>query len=126
MPPQPPNGPEASPGDVTRRTSLAAERTFLAWWRTGLTSFAVALGAGAILPDIVADSRPRWPYVLVGCGFAIVGAIAVIYGTLRERAVRRAAARGEWVPAGDAIMLVLTGLLVGLAIGLLALLIGTG
>jgi len=61
-----------------------------------------------------------------GARVAIVGAIAVVYGTLRERAVRRAALRGEWVPAGDAIMLVLTGLLVALAIGLLALLIGTG
>jgi len=31
-------------GDASRRTLLAVERTYLAWWRTGLTAFAVALG----------------------------------------------------------------------------------
>ncbi|MET0972771.1 MAG: DUF202 domain-containing protein, partial [Thermoleophilaceae bacterium] len=29
--------------DVTRRTRLANERTYLAWLRTGLTAFAVSL-----------------------------------------------------------------------------------
>src|SRR5437870_13076633 len=29
--------------DATRRTRLANERTYLAWWRTGLTSLAVSL-----------------------------------------------------------------------------------
>jgi putative membrane protein len=32
--------------DATRRTLLANERTYLAWWRTGLTSLAVSLAAG--------------------------------------------------------------------------------
>ena len=31
--------------DATRRTRLANERTYLAWWRTGLTSLAVSLAA---------------------------------------------------------------------------------
>ena len=34
--------------DATRRTRLANERTYLAWWRTGLTAFAVSFGAGRI------------------------------------------------------------------------------
>ena len=39
-------------GDATRRTRLANERTYLAWWRTGLAAFAVSLGAGRLVPAI--------------------------------------------------------------------------
>ena len=38
--------------DSTRRTRLANERTYLAWWRTGLTTLAVAIGAGKIVPEL--------------------------------------------------------------------------
>src|ERR1043166_8707504 len=38
--------------DATRRTRLASERTYLAWWRTGLTAFAVAFGAGRVVPEL--------------------------------------------------------------------------
>lgn len=38
--------------DATRRTRLANERTYLAWWRTGLMSFA-AVGALLGLATIV-------------------------------------------------------------------------
>ena len=58
-------------GDATRRTRLANERTYLAWWRTGLTAFAVSLGAGKLVPALTDESR--WPYVAVGIGFAVLG-----------------------------------------------------
>ena len=45
--------------DATRRTRLANERTYLAWWRTGLTSFAVSLGAGKLVPALTEESH--WP-----------------------------------------------------------------
>ena len=45
---------DASGGDGTRRTALAAERTWLAWWRTGLGASAVAIGVGRILPGLPA------------------------------------------------------------------------
>jgi uncharacterized membrane protein YidH (DUF202 family) len=32
--------------DASRRTYLAEERTLLAWWRSGLAAFAVAVGVG--------------------------------------------------------------------------------
>src|SRR4249920_3427477 len=38
--------------DATRRTHLANERTQLAWWRTGLTALAVALGVGRVVPEL--------------------------------------------------------------------------
>lgn len=112
--------------DVTRRTSLAAERTFLAWWRTGIAGFVVALGAGGIIPDLVDDPGPRWPYVVLGCGFAVMGGIAVVYGTWRARAVGRAIERDEWLAPSAAVTLLVSGLLVVLGIGLIALLLFTG
>ena len=38
------------PDDVTRRTHLANERTYLAWWRTGLGCLAAGIGAGRVVP----------------------------------------------------------------------------
>ena len=52
-------------GDASRRTWLAAERTVLAWLRTGLTATAVALGVGKVVPDLRSGGatlavRRRW------------------------------------------------------------------
>jgi putative membrane protein len=68
--------------DDDRRTSLAAERTLLAWWRTGFTAIAVALAVGRVLPDL-ADNSTRWPYVVVGIGFALYGIALIAFGTRR-------------------------------------------
>ena len=38
--------------DAIRRTRLAAERTELAWWRTALTSIAVAIAVGRVVPEL--------------------------------------------------------------------------
>jgi putative membrane protein len=46
--------------DASRRTYLAGERTQLAWWRTGLTALAVALGVGRVVPEL-SKSAARWP-----------------------------------------------------------------
>jgi putative membrane protein len=54
--------------DATRRTRLANERTYLAWWRTGLTSLAVSLGAGKLIPALAPGVR--WPYTVAGIGFS--------------------------------------------------------
>jgi putative membrane protein len=80
--------PEPS-GDV-RRTSLANERTQLAWWRTGLTALAVALAVG--------KGHTQWPYSVVGVAFALYGIALIAYGNARSRAVDRAASRGEYAP----------------------------
>ena len=64
-----------------RRTQLANERTQLAWLRTGFTAFAVALGVGNVVPALT-DAR-RWPYVVVGSGFAILGTGLIIFGQRR-------------------------------------------
>ncbi len=69
---------------TNRQTILANERTQLAWWRTGLTSIAVALAVGRVLPDL-SGTGSRWAYTLVGMGFAIYGIAMIAYGTRRAR-----------------------------------------
>jgi putative membrane protein len=106
--------------DATRRTRLANERTFLAWWRSGLTAFAVGIGAGKLVPA-VADDVDAWPYELLGAGFALLGVAFVGYGWVRQRAVDRALAAGSYAPpSGLAVALFTVG---GVVLGLGVLLV---
>jgi putative membrane protein len=82
--------------DATRRTRLANERTYLAWWRGGLTGIAVSLGVGALLPELSEGSR--WPFVVLGVGFAILAVLFIGYGVRRYQEVERALARGDFAP----------------------------
>lgn len=72
--------------DVDRRTSLAGERTLLAWWRTGFTAIAVALAVGRVLPELAPHST-RWPYVVIGAGFGLYGIALLLVGTRRITAL---------------------------------------
>ena len=67
-----------------RRTKLAVERTYLAWWRTGLTAFAVALATARLVPDL-AETETQWPYTLLGIGFALFGTASILVGEQRRR-----------------------------------------
>jgi putative membrane protein len=98
--------------DATRRTRLANERTYLAWWRTGLTAFAVSFGAGKVVPQLT--DEPRWPYAVVGAGFAILGILCIGYGFRREIEVERALTEGEFAPIDRRYSLLLSALGVGL------------
>jgi putative membrane protein len=112
-----------SGADAYRRTRLAAERTELAWWRTGLTAIAVALGVGAILPEID-SSETEWPHVVLGAAFALYGVALIVVGTIRGREVEAAVARGRYSKLSRQASTWLTaiGALLGLATA--ALLIG--
>ncbi len=76
-----------------RRTSLAVERTELAWWRTGLTALAVAIGIGRVVPEL-SDTVTRWPYALVGVAFAAYGIALFVRGTRRARERERSRITG--------------------------------
>jgi putative membrane protein len=82
--------------DAIRRTRLAAERTELAWWRTALTSIAVAVGVGRVVPEL-SGTATEWPYVVVGIGFAIYSVALFSYGSARSREVERAVDEGEMI-----------------------------
>lgn len=101
--------------DATRRTRLANERTYLAWWRTGLTAFAISFGAGRIVPEL--SGGPNWPYEVIGVAFGVVGVAFVGYGYIREQAVDAALARGEYarLPNRAALIFAALGVLLGLA-----------
>jgi uncharacterized membrane protein YidH (DUF202 family) len=80
--PPPPPAPSQEDVEVDRRTSLAGERTLLAWWRTGFTAIAVSLAVGRVLP-VLAPHSTRWPYVVIGVGFGLYGIALIAYGTRR-------------------------------------------
>jgi len=106
-------------GDATRRTRLANERTYLAWWRTGLTAFAVSIGSGKLVPAIA--SGTTWPYTAIGIGFALVGAFCSAYAFWRYHAVEQAVSRGEFTHPDERLIALLSG--VGLALGLLVVVV---
>lgn len=101
--------------DATRRTRLANERTYLAWWRTGLTALAVGVGIGRLVPEHVTTSR--WPYELVGAGFGILGLAFVGIGYARTREIEHALDAGRFATIGDRLPLLLlaAGVVLGLA-----------
>jgi putative membrane protein len=82
--------------DAARRTRLANERTYLAWWRTGLTSIAVCVGLGRIVPGVA--NVTKWPYELVGAGYGVLGVGFMVLAHLRVRAVEAAVDRGDFAP----------------------------
>ena len=101
--------------DATRRTRLANERTYLAWWRSGLTALAVALGAGKLLPEVT--NGAAWPYEIVGAGYASLGVAFIGYGQLRQTRVERAIERDEFSPmdARVAVCFAATGIVLAVA-----------
>jgi putative membrane protein len=111
-------------GDALRRTRLANERTYLAWWRTGLTTFAVGLGAGKLVPEL--SSGAAWPFELIGTAFAVAGIAFIAYAYIRQRAVEDAVARGGYAPFEPRAGLVFAtvGVLLGLGT-ILVILIGS-
>ena len=113
------------PRDFTRRTLLANERTYLAWWRTGITSIATALAAARLVPEL-AKVKHDWPYTVLGVGFALIGIVCFAYGHIRRMQVDRAVREGSFVDLDYTVTLVISIGGVVLALGLVALIIAEG
>jgi inner membrane protein YidH len=79
--------------DATRRTRLANERTFLAWWRTALGCQGIAVAIGRVLPEVT--DGPHWPYVVIGALLALLGTALGLIGWWRHVTVDRALHGGE-------------------------------
>ena len=101
--------------DASRRTYLAEERTLLAWWRSGLAAFAVAIGVGRLLPALL-DDPGKAPFVALGVAYAILGLGFVVFGSLRERAQAKALAEGGFAPLSRVVVTALTVYLALLAV----------
>jgi putative membrane protein len=104
------------------RTRLANERTYLAWWRTGLTTLAVSFAAGRLVPELAGGAR--WPFELIGVAFALVGVVFIFYGYRRHSEVEAALARSDYasLPHRASALFAGLGVLLGFATILLVVL----
>jgi putative membrane protein len=98
---------EAEIADVTRRTRLAAERTWLAWWRSAIAATAASIAVGAFIPELIDGSS--WPYMLLGVGYALLAVSMFVLGELRKRAVDRALDEGGYAALPGAWTIALSG-----------------
>jgi uncharacterized membrane protein YidH (DUF202 family) len=75
---------------------MAAERTWLAWWRTALAASAGALAVGRLAPELL--DVAAWPYVVLGCGYAGLAIGLLVVGAQRQRAFEDARRAGLLMP----------------------------
>jgi putative membrane protein len=94
--PDRPRDPPPPAADVEQRTSMAAERTWLAWWRTALAATVGSLAVGRLAPELL-DVAP-WPYVVLGVGYAGLAVGLLVVGARRQRDLQRALERGTQAP----------------------------
>ena len=123
--PEPP-APEPAPTppaelDQARRTSMAAERTWLAWWRTALAASAGALAVGRLAPELLAVTK--WPYIVLGCAYAGLAVGLLIAGAVRQRDLEHALRTGGHVPLRFRTVAVFTGGGIALAVMTIVLVI---
>jgi putative membrane protein len=98
--PDRPSDPSPTPAgpatDVVQRTSMAAERTWLAWWRTALAATVGSLGVGRLAPELLHVAS--WPYVVLGTGYAGLAVGLLLIGARRQRDLERALDSGSHAP----------------------------
>ena len=107
--------------DVTRRTRLAAERTWLAWWRSGIASATAAVAVGGVVPELVDGGRTA--YVVLGAGYAALAAGIFVAAGVRRRQVGRALDAGGYRDIGERGVLALTLAALALALGTFAVIV---
>ena len=94
--PPPTDGVPPAELDQARRTSMAAERTWLAWWRSALAASAGALAVGRLAPEVLHVAP--WPYILLGCGYASLAVGLLLVGARRQRDLEHALRTGGHMP----------------------------
>jgi putative membrane protein len=112
---------EPADDDVTRRTRLAAERTWLAWWRSGIAAATAAVAVGGVVPELVEGGRTA--YVLLGAGYAGLAVGVFAAGAVRRRQVDRGLERGEYERVSEEAVLLLTVAAIVLALGTFAVIV---
>jgi putative membrane protein len=112
---------EPADDDVTRRTRLAAERTWLAWWRSGIAAATAAVAVGGVVPELVEGGRTA--YVLLGAGYAALAVGVFAAGAMRRRQVDRGLERGEYERVSEGAVLLLTVAAIALALGTFAVIV---
>ena len=101
-----PGHPPPPTTDVVQRTDMAAERTWLAWWRTALAATAGSLGVGRLAPELLGVAS--WPYVVLGMGYAALAVGLLTMGARRQRELSRAVHRDLPAPLSFRVVAVFT------------------
>lgn len=97
-----------SPSEPDYRFTLANERTFLAWVRTGLALDAAGLAVLHLLPELVV----RGAREVLGLGLVALAAVVTVAGHRRWRAYQAAMRHGEPLGATRLPTVVVTALVV--------------
>ena len=92
---------------------LVHERTYLAWWRTGLAGIAAGFAVGRVLPEVVGGTN--WPYIALGTVLASTGLAIMVYGIVHYRELQAALREGREPHTGEWFVLALAA--VGIAVG---------
>jgi len=71
---------------IVKQTLMAAERTWLTWWRSALVAAAGGLAVGRVTPEALHVAS--WPYVLLGVGYGVLALGLTIVGARRHRRLR--------------------------------------
>jgi len=111
--------PDAS--DVTRRTWFASERTWLAWWRSGIGVGAVAIAVGRLLPAVT--SGERWAFRVRGLGYGVLSIAVLLVGATRQRRLASALRRDSFEELTSPLVAWLTAGGVALSVGVMILVI---
>ena len=106
--------------DSAEQTRLADERTWLAWFRTGLAAAAVAIAVGGVLPDL--STGVKWPYQLLGLGYGVLAAAILVLAAIRQRRFAEALQHGDPAPPLGPLVMWLTVAAVALTTATLTLL----
>jgi putative membrane protein len=104
-----------------RRTLMAAERTYLAWLRTGLGAIGVALAVGRLVPVLIGGSHVA--YALLGAGYGVLGIFLIAYALVRARRIEAALAANAPIALGWWALSVTTVLGLVLAIATIAMVV---
>jgi putative membrane protein len=75
---------------------MAAERTWMAWWRASLGAPAGALAVGRFAPHLL--NVAAGPYFVLSCGYAALAVGLLIVGAQRQRELERALRSGGYAP----------------------------
>src|SRR5689334_2636105 len=92
--------PQAS--EARTNSEMAAERTWLAWWRTGLAATVGALAVGRFAPNVL--DVAAWPYISLGCGYAAIAIGLLVTSASRQRKLLRNLAAGEPAPVSSGVV----------------------
>ena len=103
----------ADPG-ADSRTSMAAERTWLAWWRAALGAGVGALGVGRVAPEVLHVARG--PYLVLGVGYGLLAVGLLVAGAYRQRALQRGVEKGVTDPLSFRVVAAFTACSVILAL----------